>query len=194
MSFTLVTLSGTFLVSDDLSPARGVVTFRLSHPMQDTGNNQIVSADRRSVRLDATGSFSISLPANDDPTTQPTGVTYEVEELVEDSPRRSYAITLLRTQPSVNLADLAPAVPAPQLFSYALVGHTHPGGSGDLNVVITFGVPTTPWPLPHNMGKFPSIEIVDSTNRVVGCQVDHIDVNNAVATPAGAMAGKAVCN
>lgn len=194
MSFTIVTVAGTYLRGPEQTPATGDIEFRYTAAMQDQLGNVIASTTPIVVTLDATGSFSVGLPATDDTGVVPSGVAVQVTERIEDAAERRYRVLLAKASPSVNLADLSPAVPQDPVFQYSLVGHTHPGGGGDLNVVIVFGVPTTPWPIPHNMGKFPAIEIVDSTNRVVGCQVDHVDVNNAVATPAGAMSGKAVCN
>ncbi|WNI15588.1 hypothetical protein [Actinacidiphila sp. ITFR-21] len=52
---------------------------------------------------DSTGAWSMVLPANDDPTLQPTGGTYRV-----DRPGRSYYVQLLHAMGSVDLAELTP--------------------------------------------------------------------------------------
>ena len=56
------------------------------------------------------------------------------------------------------------------------------------------GVPATTWNIQHNLGKFPSITVVDTAGTVVIGQYDYVDNNNITLTFAAAFAGKAYLN
>lgn len=104
MSFTAVTLSGTFKTPED-DPSRGTITFQLTELMKDTAGNQIATRVPVRLTLDANGAFTTTLYANDDVGVTPTGVTYEVTEEI-DGIYRNYFISLPKANPTVNLADL----------------------------------------------------------------------------------------
>ena len=65
------------------------------------------------------------------------------------------------------------------------------------------GVPTfvfdqvaasTTWNIPHNLGKFPSITVIDTGDTVVTGEYTYIDNNNVTLTFSAAFAGKAYLN
>jgi len=56
------------------------------------------------------------------------------------------------------------------------------------------GVPASTWNIQHNLGKFPSITVVDTAGTVVIGQYDYVDNNNITLTFAAAFAGKAYLN
>ena len=65
------------------------------------------------------------------------------------------------------------------------------------------GVPTfvfdqvaasTTWNIQHNLGKFPSITVIDTANTVVTGEYTYIDNNNVTLTFSAAFAGKAYLN
>lgn len=58
----------------------------------------------------------------------------------------------------------------------------------------TQSTPDTQWNINHNLGKFPSISVVDSAGTPVQGAYEYIDVNNLQINFAGAMAGKAHLN
>ena len=55
-------------------------------------------------------------------------------------------------------------------------------------------VPDTIWDINHNLGKFPSITVIDSGNTVVVGEYEYIDNNNVQLTFNAAFAGKAYLN
>ena len=55
-------------------------------------------------------------------------------------------------------------------------------------------VPATTWTITHNLGKFPSITVIDSGNTVVHGEYTYIDNNKIVLEFSAAFAGKAYLN
>tara|TARA_B100001059_G_C17588332_1_gene453342 strand:- start:44 stop:727 length:684 start_codon:yes stop_codon:yes gene_type:complete len=60
--------------------------------------------------------------------------------------------------------------------------------------VFTQGVPATTWNIQHNLGKFPSITVIDTADTVVTGQYEYIDNNNVTLTFSAGFAGKAYLN
>ena len=58
----------------------------------------------------------------------------------------------------------------------------------------TQGAPATTWNIQHNLGKFPSITVIDSGNTVVNGEYTYTDNNNVVLNFSAAFAGKAYLN
>lgn len=56
------------------------------------------------------------------------------------------------------------------------------------------GVPATTWNIQHNLGKFPSITVIDTADTVVTGQYEYIDNNNVTLTFSAGFAGKAYLN
>jgi hypothetical protein len=54
--------------------------------------------------------------------------------------------------------------------------------------------PSTTWNIAHNLGKFPSITVIDTGDTVVTGQYTYIDNNNVTLTFSAAFAGKAYLN
>lgn len=72
------------------------------------------------------------------------------------------------------------------LLSYA--------GTGDLHFTYVQGVPSTSWNIQHNLGKFPSITVIDSAGTVVTGEYTYIDINNVTLTFSVPFAGTAYLN
>lgn len=117
MSFTQVTVTGTYLQVDG-TPASGSVTFTLTASITD--GTTIVSGSPRKIELDASGSFTVQMPANDDSTTSPQNTLYQVAEQINSGKivERGYYVALAKAVPSVNIAALAPALPQNPTFTY----------------------------------------------------------------------------
>ncbi len=68
------------------------------------------------------------------------------------------------------------------------------GGGDDKNYTHTQGTSATTWSVLHNLGKYPSVTIVDSSgNEIVG-EVKHNSVNDLTVTFSTAISGKVYCN
>lgn len=74
------------------------------------------------------------------------------------------------------------------------VGITGLKGGGDKNYIHSQQVPSSVWNVSHNLGKRPSITIVDSSESVVYGDIQYIDNNNLTITFSGAFSGKAYFN
>jgi hypothetical protein len=72
------------------------------------------------------------------------------------------------------------------LLSYA--------GDGDLHFTYVQGVAATTWNIQHNLGKFPSITVIDTANTVVTGEYTYDDINNVTLTFSAGFAGKAYLN
>lgn len=64
----------------------------------------------------------------------------------------------------------------------------------DKNYVHVQNIGSTLWEIPHMLGKFPSITVVDSANSEMTTTVNHIDLNNSTVELSYALTGRAFCN
>lgn len=68
------------------------------------------------------------------------------------------------------------------------------GTGGDLNYVHTQREPESNWLVKHNLGKFPSVTVVDSAENIVIGDVQYIDNMTVLLTFEAAFSGKAYFN
>lgn len=132
-SVTTITVTGQYLDATGAA-VRGSVTFTLDQSLLVAGASAFITATDYTVPLDATGSFSVALPATNDPDVAPSGFTWEVRENFDGG--RTYPISLpTNLAPAVDLSTLAPALPAPiTTFSYVLLSAVGaPTGVASLN-------------------------------------------------------------
>jgi len=65
---------------------------------------------------------------------------------------------------------------------------------GTPTFVFNQGVPASTWSVQHNLGKFPSITVIDSSNTVVTGEYTYVDTNNVTLKFSAGFAGKAYLN
>ena len=70
----------------------------------------------------------------------------------------------------------------------------YPELSADKHFTFTQSTATNTWNITHNLGKFPSVSVVDSGNTVVYGDIDYIDNNSLTITFSAAFGGKAYMN
>lgn len=103
----LVTVTGKYGLIDG-TDAQGKVTFTPTPIIVSHASHRRVFPVPISVTLTA-GTFSIDLPATDDPDFQPTGWTYQVTENITGASPVSYNISVpVATSGVLQLADVAP--------------------------------------------------------------------------------------
>jgi len=68
------------------------------------------------------------------------------------------------------------------------------GAGGDANYVFTQASAANPWSVNHGLGKFPSVNVVDSGGNEVIPDVLYVDANHLTLTFAAATSGKAYVN
>lgn len=73
-------------------------------------------------------------------------------------------------------------------------GEPGPPGDGDLNYVHTQSSASSLWSVAHNLGKFPSVTVIDSGNNVVFGDVVYVDLNNITISFSAGFGGKAYIN
>ncbi|MFD4305070.1 hypothetical protein ACFWRY_20415 [Streptomyces albidoflavus] len=105
-----VRVTGRYLTLDG-RPLAGRVVWRapslLTFPAAD-----VILGGPTTVQLDATGAFSVELPATDAPDMNPTGWSYQVaEQLAGVANRPPYHVLLPAESPEVDIDDLAPTDP-----------------------------------------------------------------------------------
>ena len=68
------------------------------------------------------------------------------------------------------------------------------GGGSDKNFIFTQITPALVWNVNHDLDKFTSVTVVNSSNVVFQAQVVYIDTNNVIITFNSPFAGKAYLN
>ena len=68
------------------------------------------------------------------------------------------------------------------------------GGGGDAHYAHTQSTPEAVWEVTHNLGKKPSVIVVDSADTVVMGEIEYINLNSVRLTFVGAFSGKAYFN
>jgi hypothetical protein len=217
MAFTLITVTGTYLLPTG-APASGSVSFTLTAPMRDASTDITITPQEQVVALSQSGSISINLYANDDETTQPDGVTYEVNERLNETGYNKYFFTLNSNSPSANfnLADVVPNTEPIVTYNYAtkeyvdsrtsstnlvftptseITSTTVQGAIEEVRAkskyVHTQGSAATTWSITHNLKFYPNVSIVDSALSHVMGEVTYINENSLTVSFTSAFSGKA---
>lgn len=103
-----VTLTGRYARPDG-TPYAGSVTLSAPDVIR-LPDADVTALGSVSVTLDGTGAFSVVLIATDNADSRPTNFTYTVTETLVGQATRTYSIALPQGTPTVDLADIAPAV------------------------------------------------------------------------------------
>ena len=64
----------------------------------------------------------------------------------------------------------------------------------DKTFIFTQAVPATTWNITHNLGKFPSVSVINGNNVIINGEVTYIDNNNIQANFSAGFSGKAYLN
>jgi hypothetical protein len=76
---------------------------------------------------------------------------------------------------------------------YAAIGSG--GGTGsDAHYTYTQTTPAAAWNVAHMLGKFPSVDVVDTGGNEILTDVDYVDANHVTISFSNATAGKAYMN
>lgn len=67
-------------------------------------------------------------------------------------------------------------------------------GAADKNYLHTQGTPAATWNVAHNLGKYPSVTVLDGFNSEVAGEVTHTDINNLIINFNGGFSGTATIN
>jgi hypothetical protein len=124
----LVTVRGEYRWLDDSLPLAGSkVTFRAQVDLREHSEPLIILRAPIIVNVSTVdGTFSIDLPATDDPDVTPTGFVYEVTEHIVGPdgaygrPRFNISVPLATPGGVLDLADVAPTTATTPNFSYVL--------------------------------------------------------------------------
>lgn len=99
-------VTGTYLRPDGIKPSKGTVRFRPSHVLTVASDDLFVVPDPSvSVRLDAAGSFTVTLPVTVDPDWVPQGWVWVVEQTINGKPLPDGYLTLQSGTGAVDLSD-----------------------------------------------------------------------------------------
>ncbi len=116
-SLSTATIVGTYV---DLigNPVRGSLTFAPQTILKETTQNIIIMPVHIVKTLDATGSFSITLPVTSDSDVAPQPFIYDITENFAGGREFQIALPLSVAGTTQNLADLLPAVDSATAASY----------------------------------------------------------------------------
>jgi len=95
---------------------------------------------------------------------------------------------------SVNVEATGFKTPTGTSTQYLMADGSVNSNGGDLTFNHNQGSASATWSITHNLGKFPSVTVVDSANRVVVGQIDYTNNNSLILTFTGAFSGKAYLN
>lgn len=148
-NLTTVTVTGRYIDAAG-APVRGSVTFTLNTPLLDAGASTYIIETEYTVPLDGTGSFSVALPATNDPDITPTGWTWMLTPNFDGAQPITFALPTTLT--TVDITTLSPALPNPSTtYSYVLVS--------------AIGAPSGVAPL-NSSGKLPVTYLADDSITV----------------------------
>jgi hypothetical protein len=110
----LITVTGKYLNLSDGSPANGKVEFTPTTVLRNTVANEIIYPFPIVANLSGSGTFSIQLPATDDPDITPQGWLYSVTEKITEkitgsSINRTFTMAVPYDSPS-NALDMADVI------------------------------------------------------------------------------------
>ena len=77
---------------------------------------------------------------------------------------------------------------------YDFAVFTLSSGLADKTFEFTQGTPATTWNIQHDLGKFPSVSVVNNNNVIINGEITYIDNNNLTCNFSAAFAGKAYLN
>tara|TARA_R110002126_G_scaffold137390_1_gene281832 strand:+ start:1062 stop:1766 length:705 start_codon:yes stop_codon:yes gene_type:complete len=66
--------------------------------------------------------------------------------------------------------------------------------ASDKTFIFNQGVPAAQWVISHNLGKFPSVSVVNNNKVLINGEVEYIDNNNLTVTFSAGFAGQAYLN
>jgi hypothetical protein len=108
---------------------------------------------------------------------------------ITNGQQQNVTITLPDTQRVSTVSK--PTQTVTVLDKYSIVGLA---GSADKNYVHYQNSPSATWTIIHNLGKKPSVTVVDSADEIVYGEVQYDSDNQVTLTFAGAFSGKAYFN
>lgn len=116
-NLTTVTLTGSY-VDFEGNPIEGQIRFSIAEVLRNGTDDQMVAPSSVVVPL-SSGSFSVSLPATNDPDVVPNPFVYTVEESFPNG--RTYEISIpYTTSGSLDLADISPDPTLSETFVQAV--------------------------------------------------------------------------
>lgn len=73
-------------------------------------------------------------------------------------------------------------------------GATGPAGPAGLTYTHTQSSPSTSWNVNHNLGIYPTVQVLSIGNQVVDCEVSHVSINQLTINFVSNQTGTARCN
>lgn len=132
IDYNTVTITGKYVYLNG-TPVTGSIKFAGKVVATSVATNTIIVPTEILTELDENGSFSVPVPATDDPDINPNGWTYTITEQFTGG--RTYDIDVPVAATVIDISTVAPATPAsgdPTAFVTLSVfeEHTHEGGGG----------------------------------------------------------------
>lgn len=171
-----------------------VLSYTNERTFIDSDSDTIPAQTVFSVVLGEDGAGTKNLPTPADPD---TGARYRVTV----GGRYSVGTVVVSTNGPDTLAELLDAegidVAAASLLAVrvtALEDAVQGAGIADRTYRHVQSSAASVWTVTHNLGKYPTVAVVDSTRRVVYGQIDYIDTNALTITFSAAFSGEVYAN
>lgn len=135
LSYDTETVTGSY-INQDGSYASGQITFQAEVDgfLSDSTSSLVIIPTTFWVSLDATGHFTLDLPATDDPNVLPSGFTYTVTEALSTG-HRTYSIAVAVGGGPYDLSSLSPSVSVTATVQMVrTVNGVQPDTSGNVEV------------------------------------------------------------
>jgi hypothetical protein len=176
---TGITVAGGYVVEPQLeySDESGIATFEL------IPNDQMVQDNTF---------YSIKVAHYPPVIIQKTGATQTLSEAIATEPTELGPAATLDSLGDVEVdgavtGDVLRKASSGFWEAYSLPSGSVPAYSHDQ------GVAATTWTVNHSLGRYPVIDVLDSTGRVLITQIQHNSLNQATVTLLTALTGKAEC-
>jgi hypothetical protein len=104
------------------------------------------------------------------------------------------AVTYLGSSYRRKVAGTTSTPPNADTTNWELIAAKGDPGPGSATYTHTQGTLAATWNVVHNLGKYPSVSVVDSGGSVVIPNVVYVDANNVTVTFGAATSGKVYCN
>ncbi len=126
---TLITIQGTYLKPDG-TPESGTVTFRSEISVLSSATETVMAPGPVRATLDETGSFSVEIPATNDPAWSPEGWTYVFHAKLSQSSLHFHVMVPYDVAGGIlYLSQMLPSLNSNGNL-YAPINHTHDGMGG----------------------------------------------------------------
>jgi hypothetical protein len=148
---------------------------------------EVAESSPLAVTVEDSGGIAVGVAES-----SPLAVTVEEQESVIEVAIPPETVSVTVGQEPSSVVDVT-VLPDPAVVTVAIPGPAGPPGA-DAHHIHIQDTASDAWQVAHNLGKRPSVTVVDSAGTVVIGTVQHVDANNLVISFGSPFAGEAILN